>query len=103
MFTESFDMTKVGELDTVVLLQVLLRTRMRVLMGNLTDQEKERKEEEAKKISDKRLQIIVAKNIKPFFGDVMKDLFLYIVQNKDFEYRTKVFLELGKGTKGIVN
>ena len=83
--------TFVGELDKVVLLQVLLRTRMRVLVGNLTDQEKERKEklekqlEEAnkfKQISDKRLQNIVA-NIKYFFGDEMKDLFLKFVQTKE--------------------
>ena len=83
--------TFVGELDKVVLQQVLLRSRLRVLVGNLTDQEKERKEklekqlEEAnkfKQISDKRLQNIVA-NIKYFFGDEMENLFLKFVQTKE--------------------
>jgi len=83
--------TFVGELDKVVLLQVLLRSRLKVLGENLTDHEKRRKDklekqlEESNKfklISDKRLHNIEA-NIKYYFGEQLKKLFLTFVATKE--------------------
>jgi hypothetical protein len=78
-------------LDKVVLLQLLLRSRLKVLGENLTDQEKRKKDklekqlEEAnkfKQISDKRFQNIEA-NIKYYFGGQLKKLFLDFVEIKE--------------------
>ena len=84
-------LTFVGELDKVLLLQILLKDRLRVLEENLTDQEKRKKDklekqlEEASRFrqkSDKRKHDI-ERNIKEHLGLQFRKLFQDFVEIKE--------------------
>ena len=105
--------TFISELDKIVLLQLLLRSRLRRMNGNLTDSEKHKKDklerqlEEANKfkaISDKRMQNIEA-NIQYYFDNTLKELFLKYVrikeeliieQKQSFDLEKQLFKDLEK-------
>ena len=82
--------TFLGELDKVVLLQVILRTRLRLLGENLTDQEKKKKNmldiqlkesTELKQTSENKMRDI-GKKIEDKFGCQFSEKFLDFVQTK---------------------